>query len=120
MFSDSRVPLIDFFPRNQTNPRFHLRRTYADHWCWYGCNKSGKWGCFPQSHIMPNTLADLPPRLNHHDSSSNLTGPSDAASTHSSGHASSKAGLFQKMSMRRHRSGEPDIPRVPTLSPRLQ
>lgn len=33
---------------------------YAEHWCWYGCNSKGKYGIFPQSHIEPNTLSEVP------------------------------------------------------------
>ena len=31
---------------------------YPEHWCWAGTNAKGKWGYFPQSHIMPGSLVD--------------------------------------------------------------
>jgi len=29
---------------------------YADHWCWWGTNSKGKYGAFPSSHIIQDTV----------------------------------------------------------------
>ncbi|CAK7270766.1 hypothetical protein SEPCBS119000_004254 [Sporothrix epigloea] len=35
---------------------FNVRCLYADHWCWAGTNSKGRFGVFPQSHIITRTL----------------------------------------------------------------
>ncbi|KAL1902483.1 hypothetical protein Sste5346_001464 [Sporothrix stenoceras] len=34
----------------------NVKCLYADHWCWAGTNSKGKFGVFPQSHIITKTL----------------------------------------------------------------
>ncbi|CAK7265052.1 hypothetical protein SEPCBS57363_001385 [Sporothrix epigloea] len=35
---------------------FNVKCLYADHWCWAGTNSKGRFGVFPQSHIITRTL----------------------------------------------------------------
>ncbi|KJR84325.1 uncharacterized protein SPSK_08383 [Sporothrix schenckii 1099-18] len=34
----------------------NVKCLYADHWCWAGTNSKGRFGVFPQSHILTKTL----------------------------------------------------------------
>ncbi|EPE06384.1 sh3 domain-containing protein [Ophiostoma piceae UAMH 11346] len=34
----------------------NVKCLYADHWCWAGTNSKGRFGVFPQSHILPKTI----------------------------------------------------------------
>lgn len=34
----------------------NVKCLYADHWCWAGTNSKGRFGVFPQSHIITKTL----------------------------------------------------------------
>lgn len=46
---------------------------YTDHWCWSGTS-SKHWGIFPQTHIDPNSVQELPSGGGSRDSNSIASG----------------------------------------------
>ncbi|CAK7201158.1 hypothetical protein SEUCBS139899_003860 [Sporothrix eucalyptigena] len=59
MTSDNAASVWLSFEKGETIS--DVKCLYADHWCWAGTNSKGRFGVFPQSHIITKTLAPLRP-----------------------------------------------------------
>ncbi|CAK7207101.1 hypothetical protein SEUCBS139899_009909 [Sporothrix eucalyptigena] len=54
MNSDDAASVWLSFEKGETIS--NVKCLYADHWCWAGTNSKGRFGVFPQSHIITKTL----------------------------------------------------------------